>query len=525
MAQDTPTSAPEPAKGGGALGELDHAEVADFVWTFSGPIVAFVTLVLVLFLRRLLPVEKRTRGKVTLGVLVAAILLHGAALACDSLGFPVATRTISFVAILLQSFAMTGVVRMLLFDLLLHAIRVRIPITLQDIIQAIAYAVIAFAIMRARGVNIFSIITTSAVLTAVIGLALQSTIANVFAGLSLQMDRTIGVGDWIRADTHLARIVQIKWRSTQMLTLDGDLLTVPNAELIKNTVLNHSRPSPQHRVWLPVGFHYRHAPNEVMDVLLDGLTNVKGVLAQPPPDVVVTKFDANAIEYAIRFWIDDMYREDVIKSDVMTRVWYVADRAGLEIPFPIRTVHMHQVTEESRTRKQELEYLARLAVVARLDLFEGLEKQERELLARGMRRLTFTRGERIIKQGAGGDTLYFIHDGEVAVRLEVDGVEREVAVLKKGQFFGEMSLLTGEPRAASCVARTDVELYEIGHEPVKRLFDEKPAVAEEVAKVLATRQATLEGEREGLSAEARARRAAEQSKRVLLKIRDFFHLG
>src|SRR5690349_515750 len=117
---------------GSALGQGD---VLSVVSTFSGPIAAFVTLVLVLFLRRLLPQDKRSGGKVTLGLLLVSLVLHGAAIATGRMSLATASSTLQFIAIVLQSFAMTGVARMIIFDLALRAVRVRVPNTLQDIIQ------------------------------------------------------------------------------------------------------------------------------------------------------------------------------------------------------------------------------------------------------------------------------------------------------------------------------------------------------------------------------------------------------
>jgi CRP-like cAMP-binding protein len=252
---------------------------------------------------------------------------------------------------------------------------------------------------------------------------------------------------------------------------------------------------------------------------------VHGVLANPPADVVVDEFGDSAVVYGLRYWINDIAREDVIEGEVRTRVWYAAQRARLEIPFPIRSVYMTHVTDEQLTREQELEFLERVAALSRIDLFAPLEEHDRETLAKGMRHVSFARGEEIIRQGEPGDSLYLIHEGEVSVRLNVEGVEREVATLDAGKFFGEMSLLTGEPRRATCSAKNDVQCYVVDQRAFRLILDAKPSIAEEISSLLGTRQMALEGEREGLSAEVRARRAADASSRVLSKIRDFFHLG
>src|SRR4029453_2867386 len=103
---------------------------------------------------------------------------------------------------------------------------------------AFVFFIILMTVLRTSGVNVLSLLTTSAVLTAVVGLALQNTIANVFAGLALQIDRTFGIGDWVQVGAHIGRIAEIKWRSTLLWTEDGDLLVVPNSHVLDAAVMN-----------------------------------------------------------------------------------------------------------------------------------------------------------------------------------------------------------------------------------------------------------------------------------------------
>ena len=201
----------------------------------------------------------------------------------------------------------------------------------------------------------FSLVTTSAVLTAVIGLALQSTIANVFAGLALHTDRTLGIGDWVQAGAMIGRINEIKWRSTSLWTEDGDYLTVPNSRLLDAEVQNLSRPDDVHRMWVKVGFHYRHPPNEVKRILREALRRAPGVRVEPAPDCILLDFADSAILYALRYWISDFAHHAVIESEVRTRIWYAARRGGLEIPFPIRTEPMACAIDIARNSRNDSE--------------------------------------------------------------------------------------------------------------------------------------------------------------------------
>jgi small-conductance mechanosensitive channel len=459
-------------------------------------IFTFVMLVGLLFVRRLLPPDRRRRGRIALILLALSIILRLAAVATDALGRDPAV--LNFLSILLMAFGITGVVALLAFDIGLARTRVSIPELVRDIVQVFAFAIITIAVLQYAGVNLFGLITTSAVLTAIIGLALQSTISNLFAGLTLQVERNINVGDWIQLGDHVGRVVAIKWRSTLMVTKGGDLVVLPNASLLGNDVQNFSRPTSAHRMILQMGFHYRHPPGDVKRMLLEAVRGVGGILAEPPPDAFPVDFGDRAVTYALRFWIDEFRRDEVIEGEVRTRVWYAAQRRRIEIPFPVRTVYLNQVTDEQSARRAEREEAERGRALERTELFATLEPADRALLARSMRAVRFSPGELIIRQGEAGDSLYLIQEGEVAVRLAVEGVEREVASLGAGQFFGEMSLMTGEPRRATCAASTEVVCYVIDYAAFQRVLAVKPQIAEEVSRVLGERESELEGERENL---------------------------
>src|SRR5262249_25582079 len=194
--------------------------------SWAGFFVSFGFLLALLFLRRLLPSEQTKRGRWALLLLILSIIFRiGAdstrAMDASTSGF------LGFGAVLFLAFGMTGVVTLTLFDIILGRSGLRVPPVVRDVLQALAFAVIVIVVLKDAGVNVVSLITTSAVLTAVIGLALQSTISNLFAGMSLQMDRTITLGDWVQVGDRVGRVAQIKWRSTFLVTRDGDNVIVP----------------------------------------------------------------------------------------------------------------------------------------------------------------------------------------------------------------------------------------------------------------------------------------------------------
>jgi len=498
---------------------MSLADGPSFAWTSVGITLAFALVTLLLRVR--LPADRRGRGRGVFALLVAAALLElgtDAAASAGAAGLADVLRLLTLFSFVL---GVAGVLAMLIFDIAAPRAHIGIPSILRDLIQVAVVFVIAIAVLRRSGVDLLSLVTTSAVVTAVIGLALQSTIANVFAGLALELDRSLGVGDWIQVGGHVGRIAEVSWRSTEIVTKDGDTVIVPNAQLLNSEVLNFSKPRDLHRMWLRVGFHYRHPPNEVHKVLLHAIRGTPGVLDAPAPDCFPVEFGDSAITYALRYWIADLANDAAIDGDVRARVWYASRRANLEIPFPIRSVVVQAPTAERTVDEEALE---RRAAVDAIDLFAPFLPAERERLASSLRREHFGRGEQIVRQGDPGTSLYLIRTGEVAIHLAEDGARREIATLGAHDFFGEMSLMTGAPHVATCTAKSDAVCYVVQHAALRPLLAARPEIVEELSAVLTRRAAMLEDHRDGLSAEARDRRAAETRSKLLARIRDFFHL-
>jgi small-conductance mechanosensitive channel/CRP-like cAMP-binding protein len=501
---------------------LDTINHLRFSW--AQVVVGFVGLFCALALTRVaVGRQHRRRIFVMSTALALSILLHLVAIAIDVLVPGSADRFFHAAAVLLLAFGLTGLLGLVLLDLLFQRAGLSVPTILRDILQAVAFFIILLVVLSRSGVNLLSLVTTSAVLTAVIGLALQNTISNMFAGLALQMDRTLNVGDWIQMSHWIGRITHIKWRSTFIVTRDGNNVILPNSELLRQEVLNYSKPSGEHRNSVKVSFAYRHPPREVARILLDSLRGLRDILAEPAPDCIPLDFGESGIVYAVRYWTDNVFNDQIVEGEVRTRIWYAAQRAGLEIPYPVRSVRTLDEAPERRAADEARERQACVDALAAIDLFAKLDQDELDLLASGVRSQRFADGEVIIEQGDVGDSLYLITRGEVAVTLTVDTQVREVARLAAGGFVGEMSLLTGEPRQATCRAVGDVACWVLGHQALQRVLRADPKAAEHMSTVIAGRQQALAGERATLIADRPDEPTADQ--RLLKRIRDFFNLN
>ena len=399
------------------------------------------------------------------------------------------------------------------------------PRIFRDVTQAVVYVVVVLLTLRAIGVEPGSLLTTSALLTAVIGLALQDTLGNMVSGLALQMQRPFEVGDWIQFDPdpkQIGQVTEVNWRATTVRTSDLVEVIVPNALLAKNLIRNYSRPSPVMRRSVIVAGPYEASPHRVQDAILLALGGTPGVLRDPAPWVQTRHFADSGIEYAVWFFTSDFAGRDLIDGRVRDRVWYALQRADIGIPFPQRTVHMHTVSDETRGRSLATELERRDKVLRCVDFLEVLPPEAHRALAAAAVVRLYAPGEVVITQGERSGELYIIDRGEVVVELPRESGTVPVARLKSGKFFGEMGLMTGEPRRATVRAETECELLVLHHEAVHDTLSANQDVLEKMSDLLATRQAELE-------AVASSRRAdelqpQERSKKLISQIKDFFNL-
>jgi small-conductance mechanosensitive channel/CRP-like cAMP-binding protein len=479
--------------------------------TWSGLAATLIALVATLFLRRLLPPDRAHRGKATVVLLAVAPVLHFFATGVGLLGFPASSAVLHLCTLLFLALGITGAVSLLVFDVTLG--RTRVPTIARDILQALAFMLVFFGVLRESGFDPLSLLTTSAILTAVVGLAFQNIMANLLAGLALQIDRTFVIGDWIQVGARVGRIEEIRWRSTAIRTGDGDTAVIPNASLLSNEVLNFSQPSGAHQSGFAVPVHHRHSPGEVKAVLLPAVAAVPGVLAAPPPTCSPDEFGTRTIVYKVRFWVAEFPLEGKVAAEVKARVWYAARRAGLEGPC--------SKVRESAGEPPDLP--ARTSALARVAVLAPLDAEERARIAGDLREVLFAPGERILSQGDPGDSLYVLERGEVVVEVESAGARSEVARLGAGEVFGEMSLFTGEPRQASCTAATEVRCYLVDYPLARRVLAARPAMAADISAELSRRLEELAGQRAHLRA-AIGEAGPEAPAKLLARMKAYFRL-
>jgi len=401
------------------------------------------------------------------------------------------------------------------------------PKIVRDVVQAILYIVIALISLRAIGVEPTGLLTTSALLTAVLGLSMQDTLGNLFAGLALQGQQTVAVGDWVRfADGNegLGEVTEINWRATHFLTNTRVQVIVPNSVLARTIVRNYSRPTRLVRHDTDISLPYEASPERIRSIVLAAIRGVDGVASEPEPAVLVTAFNDTGVVYSVRAFINDYGRRDQIESAVRQRIYYAIHRAGLQLPFPQRTVSIngaapprlttHTITPPPTGNAELVERLGRF------ELLKVLTPAELGTLAAGARFVLYAPGEVIVRQGEPGGDIYALERGRVEVIATHEGRPPfRVQVMETGGVFGELGLLTGERRTATIQALTECEVLQVSRAAFKPVIDSNPALLERLSVRLAERMQKLN---EAVADATDGVEASERPDILMSRIRKFF---
>ncbi|NTW58371.1 MAG: mechanosensitive ion channel [Nitrospirae bacterium] len=442
-------------------------------------------------------------------------------------GFPAVARYFQFFSWLIAIFALLRLTLYMYGDLfVVRWKKGSFPAAFKNIITMVILVVSVLFLMKGiLDINVTSLIATTTVLTATIGLAFQSTLANMLAGLTIHLEKPLRQGDWIAAGGHEGHVLDITLRSTRMRTIEKNEVFIPNSYVLAGAVVNYSLPDQTTYRKVTVGVSYQVAPNTVRRTVLDVLASVDGVHRQPEPLVRVLNFGDFSVNYEIRYAIHDYQRYLEIESDIMNLLWYRFRRDGIEIPFPIQTVHLKEITAESRRAEREQAAAEVLALMGKVDILAPLSQEERRKLVETVGIKTYAVGECPVLQGEAGDSFYIIRKGSVDVLVQKEAGECVVvATLGAGNFFGEMSLLTGAARTATIRVTEDAEFVVIDRESFRGTLIHNPSIAESLSRILAERQAALAAQREKLDAVTFERRKRDESGKLLHNIREFFGL-
>ncbi len=493
--------------------ERDVVTVIVFIGTF------FVAVGIGRFLKR--------RAGVRLGLLFR--------LFCLTLAFYAAIATygvhaswrnhVGAAAILLSTALVVALVNRYVWDLYFEKKRqTPIPHFLREVIGGIIFLVALLCVLSSgyhAQAQLKGLLAGSGIVAIILGFAGQNLFAGIIGGISIQINRPYKVGDWLQVGERFAEVMEINWRSTRLRTNDAIYLDIPNNEMVSHAIINLHYPTEVHAMRIRVGVEYKNPPNRVKDALFRAASAAEGVLPEPKVKVFLVDFADSAVIYEIKYYMGNHSRINEINDAVRTNVWYALKRQGITIPFPIRTLHLER---RAMLPEQEERQEAR-AILRDEALFECLSDAQIESLVQQSQVANFGRGERVIREGAEGDSMFVLLRGAAKVSISRNGTSIPVATLSAGNCFGEMSLLTGERRTATVRAETDCHVMEISKPVMAEVLRDSPDCLERLSELLARRKMENEGVlREAASPAQNESKKREYTASFLRRLRTFFEL-
>lgn len=361
------------------------------------------------------------------------------------------------------------------------------PIVLNLVSFAAMGMVVLWVLNTAFDVRLGALLTSSAILTAVVGFSMQDTIGSLFSGLLIHMEKPFKPGNWIKTGDQEGKVVEITWRYTKLRTLDETLVLIPNNAIAKERLTNLTEPIPQVRLMQDVPAPLGIPPVKVRSALENALRKCSHVAARPAPSVRLCEITPSRAVYRLAYFIEDYAQSRAARNEALSAVWYEFLRQGIDFPAERREIIQSKTCSVNAGQTAEM--------LAQAPLFSGMQPAELELLVSCSANRSYPDGAVIVQKGQRGDTLFLIVSGLVSVRLG----DRELSRLGPGEVFGEMALLTGEPRQADVVAMERTVCLEVDREAFRVVLEKNPVLSNNVKSVFKAR----DGERRAKPSQTR----------------------
>lgn len=503
-------------------------------WSWVGVLAGLVAVAFLV--NRFAPKQRRHRLRRAAILFVVATLAEIAHVGLGALhvGRSWAPR-LAFGEELFLALTAINVASLLVFDLALPALSIELAAIASDLVVGAAYVVATIGLMRDHGVDFTGVLATSAVVSAVLALSLQSTLGNIIGGVALQIDGSIKVGDWIQLENgRQGKVKEIRWRHTVLETRDWGTLIVPNAALLGSQILvlgkREGQPA-QHRYWVYFNVDFRYAPSKVIAAVNEALQAqpIPNVAAEPKPHCISMDFASPGKDsfayYAVRYWLTDLAADDPTSSKVREIVHAALRRADIPLARPAQTLFVAPGGDREAKLKVTRHHEKRRAALRGMELFKTLTAAELDELALRLRFAPFVAGDLVTRKGAVAHWLYILVAGSVEVSIPPeDGKPRKaIARIDAPGFFGEMGMMTGEPRSADVHALGPVDCYRLDKEGFEAILRARPEIAEAISRTLAHRRVEL-ASATGQDADALRDREQREAAVILAGIKRFFGL-
>lgn len=388
-------------------------------------------------------------------------------------------------------------------QLLNHGSQGRIPALLRGVLRVVVIALSAFFVLRyALGFDITPLLASTALVTAVVGFALQGVLGNLMAGMSLNLTGALAHDDWVSIEGLEGQVEEVNWRETWLLTGEQISVRVPNSKMAEARIRHLSRPQRSRRCSVLVDASYDDPPDAVMDAMVAAALAVPDVCRQPQPVVFPAEFKDYGIGYEMFIWLDAYPNRIRIQGEVRRRIWYEFDRRGISIPYPLSQQVINDFVQRivsspanpaahSEDRRRVEGFLRSDFVNKVLRDSDGQLLISEDQLANWAESLVcqrYGRNEMLFRQGDPGDGCYVVLSGQLEGFINYPDSGRETRFqVEAGAVVGEMSLMTGLPRIAGIRILQSAELLRIPAHKFAGLLRDNPNVLGPLSTLVAER--------------------------------------
>jgi small-conductance mechanosensitive channel len=359
---------------------------------------------------------------------------------------------------------------------------------LQDLIAGLIYLAAAFAIITyVFDLPIQGLLATSGIVAIILGLALQSTLGDVFSGVVLSFSRPYLPGDWINLEGGTeGRVIEMNWRATHVLTGRRDLAIVPNSTIAKSKIVNVSSPSGIHGVTVTLSLDPRTPPSAGSEIIRNALLNCLLIVATPAPSVIVKSITGSSIEFEVTFFVEELASSTSAQNQLFDLMFRHLVAAGVGLASPLNQAQPSRADDSSQMAEPVAERLLRL-----LSIFATLTTEERRAIAAKLKQASYDQGDTVIEPGQVLKSLFIVGAGVLSATRDWGESETEWARLGPADHYGEIGMLTGTPSTTKITALMPALVYELAKEDLAPILEARPEVAHELSCVLAQRQAAI----------------------------------
>jgi small-conductance mechanosensitive channel/CRP-like cAMP-binding protein len=405
------------------------------------------------------------------------------------------------------------------------------PKLFKDILVILIYFLAAAIIMhRVFNQPLSGIWFTSGAVALILGFALRNIILDLFSGVAVNIEKPYRIGDWVeihqRFSTHsiIGKITEMNWRSTHLRTEQNTNVVIPNSLITTMSVTTnfwHQTKPTRYEAKFTLDFSVNH--ERVIRILKAGALEAylnPGFVGEQPPQVLIDETTDRGIEYKVRYWITPWQNVSPSMANHMVHACVLKHLAasGLTPAYPKQNVFHGALPPRQLDPVSESD---RIHLLAQNDLFSMLTQHELHRLSASMIKHTFSEGQYIFNQNEAGNSMYILFEGFAKVYMQNGPNELPVGKLTPPDYFGEMSLLTGEPRMATVKCVTTCVVFEINHESFNELIAGREQIIDQIAETITNREARNasmieENEKETL------RKKSELRESILKKIHKLF---